>query len=189
MTSTLVRPAFSPTQDRGSLGGYAMVFTAASHPIRSDVVGGTFVERIAPWAIDDAALAGFRGVVALHNHDVNQALGSVDTDTLALQRDRIGLRFALPVNDVAPLSGLIYSRVREGKGTGMSFGFRATAARWGLDAQGNPTRLVQGMDLLEISVLTRPAVPAYPSTVLAAIIPVSQRNARMALVRALELAA
>jgi uncharacterized protein len=131
----------------------------------------------------------FAAVVALHNHRLDQPLGSVDSGTLALRRDSIGLRFDLPVNEVAPLSGFVYQRVRDGKGTGMSFGFRATADRWHLDAGGNPVRTVNGMQLLEISVLTRPSVPAYPTTVLTAIAPASERSSHLALATALAMAA
>jgi len=104
--------------DKGSpiIAGYAAVFST-----RSDLLGGFFVEEIAPGAFDDVMDQDVRG---LFNHDPNYLLGRSKTGTLRLSLDSRGLAYEISPPDTQTIRDLVLTPLSRGDMSGSSFGFR-----------------------------------------------------------------
>ena len=80
------------------------------------------------------------------------------TERVELREDNIGLHAEATITDME-----IVSAAREHKLTGWSFGFTSPRDEWSEpDDKGIYTRSISGLDLVEVSILTKR--PAYPAT-------------------------
>lgn len=134
----------------GTLVGYAAVFNSPTE------IGGYFVEEIAPGAFADTIKGDVR---CLFNHSSNFVLGRSKSGTLRLAEDAKGLRFEVDLPDTHTGRDLAKS-VNRGDISGCSFDFRAVKQTWD-DTKDPPHRLLQKLEISEISVVT---FPAYPDT-------------------------
>lgn len=117
---------------------------------------GQFVEQIMP-KVFDQALRNNDNVNLLFNHNEQRKLGSTKEGNLELFEDSIGLRAICTVNDPE-----IMDKAAAGQLKGWSFGFVATEQRWQEGSDGVQRRYVDGLDLLEVSILD--VTPAYFAT-------------------------
>ncbi|MGX9144988.1 HK97 family phage prohead protease [Mesorhizobium sp. 128a] len=137
-----------------TLIGYAAVWNTDT------TIGDYFIERIAPGAFS-AALRG--DILALCDHDIGRVLGRTKSGTLRLSEDARGLRAEIDVPDTTDGNNL-WTLVKRGDVSGMSFAFRATKQEWD-DTGDLPKRTIIEAELYEV---TATALPAYPDTTLAA---------------------
>lgn len=98
------------------IAGYAAVFNK-----RSDLLGGFFVELIAPGAFDDVLAQDTRG---LFNHDPNYLLGRTTSGTLRLSVDERGLAYEIDTPDTLTIRDLVVAPIARGDMSGSSFAMR-----------------------------------------------------------------
>lgn len=98
------------------IAGYAAVFN-----MRSDLLGGYFVEIIAPGAFDDVLTQDTRG---LFNHDPNYLLGRTTSGTLRLTTDARGLAYEIDTPDTLTIRDLVVAPIARGDMSGSSFAMR-----------------------------------------------------------------
>jgi HK97 family phage prohead protease len=98
------------------IAGYAAVFNT-----RSDLLGGFFVELIAPGAFDDVLAQDTRG---LFNHDPNYLLGRTTSGTLRLTVDERGLAYEIDTPDTLTIRDLVVAPIARNDMTGSSFAMR-----------------------------------------------------------------
>jgi HK97 family phage prohead protease len=146
----------SDESDGQTLEGYAVVFDAWTD-IRD--ASGTYKERIAPGATKRSL--GQRTPVLQFDHGQHPLIGSIPLGTLKVVReDRNGVFVKARLSDnwlIQP----VRDAIRDKAITGMSFRFRVVKDEWGRDDDGNDTRTIQEVELLELG----PVVfPAYSQT-------------------------
>ncbi len=95
------------------IAGYAAVFD-----VRSDLLGGFFVEVIAPGAFDNVLTQDTRG---LFNHDPNYLLGRTVSGTLRLSVDQRGLAYEIDTPDTQTIRDLVVAPIARGDMPGSSF--------------------------------------------------------------------
>jgi HK97 family phage prohead protease len=95
------------------IAGYAAVFN-----VRSDLLGGFFVEVVAPSAFDDVLAKDTRG---LFNHDPNYLLGRTISGTLRLSVDERGLAYEIDTPDTQTIRDLVVAPIARGDMSGSSF--------------------------------------------------------------------
>ena len=98
------------------IAGYAAVFN-----MRSDLLGGYFVEIIAPGAFDEVLAQDVRG---LFNHDPNYLLGRTISGTLRLTTDERGLAYEIDTPDTMTIRDLVVAPIARGDMSGSSFAMR-----------------------------------------------------------------
>ena len=119
---------------------------------------GEFMERIKAGAFG-RALKRNPNVRILLNHDYNRDLGGTDSN-LRLEEDSIGLRAVADITDKQ-----VAEDARNGNLVGWSFGFcDVENGVYRTEEEGLPVRNVRDLDLFEVSLLNREAVPAYDGT-------------------------
>ena len=96
--------------------GYAAVFNT-----RSDLLGGFFVELIAPGAFDEVLTQDTRG---LFNHDPNYLLGRTTSGTLRLSVDARGLAYEIDTPNTQTIRDLVVEPLKRGDMSGSSFAMR-----------------------------------------------------------------
>lgn len=138
-------------------GKKKMVGYAAKYNQRSVDLGG-FVEILAPGAFD-RAIRESHDVRALVDHDPSKILGRTKAGTLALRTDETGLQVEVDMPDTQAARDLQVS-IERGDVSGMSFGFYVVKDEWKTDDK-QPTRIVQDLELFDVSAVT---YPAYPQT-------------------------
>lgn len=112
---------------------------------------GDFVEVIRSGTFAES-LKRNPDVALRFNHDRTIA------ERVELREDNIGLHAEATITDME-----IVSAAREHKLTGWSFGFTSPRDEWSEpDDKGIYTRSISGLDLVEVSILTKR--PAYPAT-------------------------
>lgn len=131
MSAAVAERASSREQERGvRFAGYASVFDRVDRG--GDVVrSGAFLH----------SLASGRAVPLLWQHRAGAVIGTVE----ALAEDRRGLRVVARVTH--PTAAAL---MKSGALTGLSFGYRVTAAR------GSDPRELLGLDLMEVSLVAAP---------------------------------
>jgi uncharacterized protein len=134
------------------ISGYAAVFDAEYN-------SGYFVETIrqgafAPVLKDD--------VRCLFNHDPNKVLGRTRNNTLSIEEDSKGLRFACDLPD-CPTGNEVFAMVRRGDVSGCSFSFTPDKVEW--SESGGRREIVTLKGLFDVGPVT---YPAYESTSVAA---------------------
>lgn len=145
-------------QDRVTIDGYVNAVARDSKPIYE--AGQRFVEQVSPGAFQ-RAIEG-NTVELLLNHDHTRNLGSTESN-LTLTEDSIGLRAHADISDAE-----VIRKAREKKLRGWSFGFIPTAVTMEERAENIPRRHIEGMRLLEVSIVDDRAVPAYEGTLIEA---------------------
>jgi HK97 family phage prohead protease len=135
------------------LKGYAAIFNSPAD------IGGDFTEIVAPGAFTRTLTEDDQ--VMLRDHLSQLLLGRRSAGTLCLRQDKTGLAF-----DVSPLPNTTlgndtFEDVRIGNLKGCSFGFVVRDDTWTQDADGKLTRVLNDIQLVEV---TLTAFPAYDST-------------------------
>lgn len=119
---------------------------------------GDFMERIKAGAFG-RALKRNPNVRILLNHNWDRDLGGTDSN-LKLEEDNIGLRAVVDITDSA-----VAEDARRGNLVGWSFGFMdRKGGVFRTEEEGLPVRNVTDLDLYEVSLLNREAIPAYDGT-------------------------
>jgi hypothetical protein len=140
------------------IAGYAAVFGRSSVNLAPSWCDYTIIEVIDPHAFDRTVREA--DVRALWNHSDYEPLGSIKSGTLRLTIDGRGLAYEIDGNNT-PVSRSVAEWVRLGIVSGSSFGFRAVEQEWHEDADGNITRTLLEVALIDVSPVT---FPAYPDT-------------------------
>lgn len=117
---------------------------------------GKFREVIVPKTFQKALMKG-NEVELLFNHDRNKKLGSTSQGNLDLREDNIGLKASAVVTDPT-----VMDKARKGELRGWSFGFYSISDQWKDHEDGIQRRMVEDIELLEISILDKQ--PAYIGT-------------------------
>ncbi|CAM5194154.1 phage major capsid protein [Lysinibacillus sphaericus] len=137
-----------------TVSGYAVRFNEPSQPLEYG-----FQEVIKPGAFTESLKT--RNIVALHQHDDKQLLGSTQAKSLRLEERADGIYFEL---DLLETRKELYELVKRGDLANMSFGF--TVADEKFNRNGNQDmREVRKGTLYEVSLVHTPAYPT--STVVA----------------------
>lgn len=134
-----------------TLTGYAAVFDSYSQNL------GGFVEVISRSAFDGVL---DHPIVGLVNHDPNQLLGTVESDTLTISTDEVGLRYEMALDMTDPTAVAAAAKIRSGKMPGSSFSFAAAEGgdTWSQTEQGFPLRtLTRLAELYDVGPVTMPA--------------------------------
>ena len=138
------------------LDGYVNAVDRDSRPVITPY--GKVVERIEPRAFE-RALERAENVNLLLNHDKERKLGSTQEGNLQLFEDSIGLRAVCTVRDPE-----VVEKAREGKLKGWSFGEYVNKDRLEERADDIPRRIVQDLDLEEVSIIDDRMTPCYAGT-------------------------
>lgn len=120
--------------------------------------GSEFVEQIAPGTFANALRSATEPVKALRNHDPSLYLGDTETN-LRLTEDSIGLYAELETSDAATVE-----KARAKKLRGWSFGFIRLNYEREITFAGKDRRIVNEIDLKEVSLLDDEKYPAYTGT-------------------------
>lgn len=119
---------------------------------------GEFMERIKAGAFG-RAIKRNPNIRILLNHDWERDLGGTDSN-LRLEEDNIGLRAVVDITDPK-----VAEDARKGNLVGWSFGFTdRDNGVFRTEEEGLPVRNVKDLDLYEVSLLNREAIPAYDGT-------------------------
>jgi len=148
-----VRPAKKievRSQDDGMVrvSGYAAVFGEETN------IAGMFTEVIEAGAFKNA-ISRQDDVVFLVNHD-GLPLARTRSNTLRLTEDERGLYIETDLDPSDPDVRAILPKMRRGDLDKMSFAFMPTRQMWD-DRGGLPKRIVQDVELFDVSVVTTPA--------------------------------
>jgi HK97 family phage prohead protease len=99
---------------------------------------------------------GSRAVPLLWQHDPARRIGTVE----ALAEDARGLRIVARIEGEGATAREVAAMLREGAVDGLSFGYRVKAARVGVPGpRGMATRVLEALDLVEVSVVAQPMQP------------------------------
>lgn len=143
--------------DSVHIEGYVNAVERFSKVLNSRI--GKFIERISKGAFSKA-LARNEDVKIMLNHQ--RVIGSQKQGNLKLYEDPIGLRAEADITDPE-----VVKDAKEGNLVGWSFGFydREVDEK---DEDGIRARVVNDLDLEEVSVLNRERTPAYDGTLIMA---------------------
>jgi HK97 family phage prohead protease len=139
------------------LGGHAAVFKRWSLDL------GGFKEQVDPGAFNKTVREA--DVVALWNHDSRDLLGRVRSGTLTLEVTDRGLAYTVDPLPDTTVGRDVAELARRGDITGSSFGFRTIRDEWHEDDQGNVTRTLLEVALIDVSPVTSPAYVDTDATV------------------------
>lgn len=142
--------------DKVEIEGYVNAVERRSKPLWSRM--GQFIERICKGAFGKA-LKRNDDVKILLNHDPDKLLGSQKQGNLELEEDTIGLRARATITDPE-----VVETAKRGDLVGWSFGFYDREVENKIDESGLPLRDVRDLDLEEVSLLDKRAIPAYDGT-------------------------
>lgn len=142
--------------DKVEIEGYVNAVERRSKPLWSRM--GQFIERICKGAFGKA-LKRNDDVKILLNHDPEKLLGSQKKGNLELEEDSIGLRARATITDPE-----VVETAKRGDLVGWSFGFYDREVENKIDESGLPLRDVRDLDLEEVSLLDKRAIPAYDGT-------------------------
>ena len=112
---------------------------------------GSFAERIEPAAFT-AAIAG----TDVLNHDSTLPLARTVNGSLRLAVDDVGLRCEIDAVDTSYSRDML-ALIRAGVLSAMSFGFRCLADIFEPRANTTPLRVIQKLEIIEVSVVSFPA--------------------------------
>lgn len=146
------------TKDSVELDGYVNAVERLSKPLKDRL--GKFVERVKVGAFK-RALERADDVRILLNHDWTRDLGGIKDGNLELYEDAIGLHAKATITDKE-----VVEQAKRGELRGWSFGFTDRDVEQG-EENGLTVRNVKDLDLYEVSLINRKAVPAYDGTLVA----------------------
>jgi len=118
----------------------------------------TFIEQIEPKAFD-RALKRANNILCLLNHNHNEVLGSTKEGTVDLREDNIGLRATCTITNPD-----VIRSAKENKLRGWSFGFSPLRQKITKLASGIEHRVVEELNLFEVSIIDDKMIPAYDGT-------------------------
>ena len=142
--------------DAVEIDGYVNAVERKSKPLWSRM--GQFIERICKGAFA-RSLKRNDNVRILLNHDPEKDLGGTKDGNLELAEDNIGLHARATITDPE-----VVEKAKRGDLIGWSFGFYDRDVENKIDENGMPLRDVRDLDLEEVSLLDRRAIPAYDGT-------------------------
>ena len=135
--------------DAVTVEGYAAVFD------QDTVIGGQWMERIAPGAFTNAI--GRDDVTFLINHE-GLPLARTRSGTLELFEDQRGLRMRASLDMRDPDVRSIVPKMQRGDLDKMSFAFIPTRQKWkDVDGKDLPRRTIEEAELYDVSIVTTPA--------------------------------
>lgn len=137
------------------LAGYVNVVKRNSR-ILNHKEKGSFIEQIDVGAFQ-RALERAKDVKLLFNHKAERELGSIVKGNLKLKEDAIGLKVECEITDPE-----VVEYAKKNKLSGWSFSFECLRDKWFEGFNGVKRRLVQDLNLSEVSILT--VTPAYTAT-------------------------
>lgn len=141
-----------------SIGGYAAVYYRDGDPTTEFELWPGVRERVVPGAFD-RAIRERQDVRGLFNHDPNHVLGRVQSGTLALSTDGIGLRYELALPDTQAGRDVAVM-IERGDVSGSSFAFNVVKQSW-VRGDDFDVRELADLDLFDVSPVT---FPAYDGT-------------------------
>ncbi|NKF30477.1 HK97 family phage prohead protease [Pseudomonas sp. BGM005] len=133
------------------IAGYAAVFN-----LRSELLGGQFVEEIAPGAFDDVLGQDVR---ALFNHNPNYLLGRTQSGTLRLSVDSRGLLYEIDPPDTQTVRDLVLTPLARRDMTGSSFTMLVSEDEWRQEGDVIVRTIRRISELRDVGPV---AFPAYP---------------------------
>jgi Escherichia/Staphylococcus phage prohead protease len=143
--------------DELSISGLATPFESESEDM------GGFREMVMPSAFSRALREG-QDIRCLRNHDPNFVLGRTKNGTLSAWESRSGLAFRCTLDPKNPEHRATHAMVSRGDIDACSFAFTAKKQSWterrGSDGEVYPLRLLEDVDLQDLSVVTYPAYRA-----------------------------
>lgn len=145
--------------DSVEIDGYVNAVERVSNVLNDGAMPGPYLERVSKGAFKKA-LRKNHDVKILLNHNKERELGSTAKGNLELDEDSIGLHARAVITDKE-----VIEKARRNKLVGWSFGF--TDAPNGVDEvqeRGYPCRVVNDLDLREVSILDNGHIPAYDGT-------------------------
>ena len=149
--------------DHVIIQGYVNAVGRDSKPIITE--HGKCVEQIEPQAFSKA-LSRNKNITMLLNHDSERCLGSTGGSAggsakpnVQLREDSIGLRATATIYDAD-----IIKKARNNELRGWSFGMHVNKDKLEKRKGDIPRRIVQDLDLLEVSILDNRRSPAYAGT-------------------------
>ena len=142
--------------DKVILDGYVNAVGRDSRPVITP--HGKVVEQVEPRAFE-RALEKADDVQVLLNHDTNKVIASTKEGTAQLFEDNIGLRAIVEVTDPETIE-----KAKQKKLRGWSFGMKKTVDRIEQRAEGIPRRHIEGLELVEVSIVDDRKTPAYIGT-------------------------
>ena len=152
------RATRSATKTR-TIEGYAAIFD------QETTIGGVYRERISPSAFESR---NDGPVVATFNHDLNWVIGSTRSGTCAIDVTPQGLKYSVSVPE-GPIGDHGLAVCERGDLGGSSFAFlpHDGGDRWVDPATDGdlPLRVLESVELLDVSVVVNPAYPDTSATV------------------------
>ena len=143
--------------DSVEISGYVNAVERDSRPLRDRF--GQFIERIRKGAFQ-RAIQKNNDIHVLLNHDWTRDLGSTSKGNLELTEDSIGLKARVVTDDPE-----VVDDARNGRLVGWSFGFYDEEVTEGM-FNNLRQRIVNEMDLREVSILNNKRRPAYEGTLI-----------------------
>lgn len=143
--------------DSVEITGYVNAVERDSRPLIDRF--GQFIERIRKGAFQ-RAIQKNNDIHVLLNHDWNRDLGSTSKRNLELSEDSIGLKARVITDDPE-----VIDDARNGRLVGWSFGFLDEDVTEGM-FNNMRQRIVNAMDLREVSILNNKKRPAYEGTLI-----------------------
>lgn len=143
--------------DHVLIDGYVNAVARDSRPM-FDEKGEKFVEQIVPKTFQ-RALEKSDEIFCLLDHQNSRRLGSTKQGNIELYEDNIGLRAICKITDSE-----VIEKSKDEKLRGWSFGFEMLENRREPTENGYYRRFVEGMNLLEVSIIDDQATPCYVGT-------------------------
>ena len=143
--------------DSVEISGYVNAVERDSKTLRDRF--GQFIERIRKGAFK-RAIQNNSDIHVLLNHDWSRDLGSTTRGNLELTEDSIGLKARVVTDDPE-----VVDDARNGRLVGWSFGFLDEDVTEG-SFNGLRQRIVNALDLREVSILNNKMRPAYEGTLI-----------------------
>jgi HK97 family phage prohead protease len=147
MAGLQLRSQPDPTHSPGLVVGYAAVFDRLSQDL------GTFKEKVQKGAFRDVLGQDVR---ALANHDPTQLLGRVQSGTLKMEEDDIGLRVEINLPDTT-VGRDVATSIKRGDMDGMSFSFDCDGDAWDYSMEPPERTITRVRNLYDVGPVTYPA--------------------------------
>src|SRR5574344_954905 len=138
------------------LDGYVNAVARDSKELKE---GGTsFIEQIEP-QVFTRALNRANNIFCLLDHNYSKVLGSTKDGNISLREDNIGLRATCTITNPE-----VIGKAKDNKLRGWSFGFIPLRQKIEKLKSGIEHRVVEEMNLFEVSIIDNEMIPAYDGT-------------------------